>query len=942
MNPISFSQVRYSIPYNSPMDSNNPVAQPVQRVEYVTDYFEKQGNNTKMVPVKQAGIGVLAAALLAAAPTAYYVGKKGGSKAVGKKMDGKIKDLAETIKELKNSIQEIAQKQANVGEGILVSKKAKLTAQLLGLGSVAAINEFVNNNREDMKTLGYSDDEISEAAKNALNVIGDKSAQDTANKAIRRVDESVTIAQQAQSTANGAVNRISGVEQNINIAMGRANEAISISSSGVTPAMARYLKPYYGLNLLQVLEYGKKIDKTRTQEVLKDVNDAARIRLHRSAPETIEAIKAYKEAFPQLTATWSITAEYKPIKKGGLGDVPVDIQDNFIRLGIDTPQFMPMYLKGNVSELTEDEDGTYTYNWAGKEKYKLNKMAETTINTYRNGEVSPEKVEFFVAKLPVTGSDKTKQLIFIKNDAYFNENIYDCTTTAEETEKFAFMSKAVYELAKYKVTKALYTGEKALSGVAQMKIADEALLEGLKAPNSMILNDWHAGSIAGLCRYKAPMEYNYKEIPEKTYRALKDIPLLEIGHNLSCQGKSNDGNGSDIAKNRVAENIINTLFDHHAVAIAENAHSGVTSSENVCNTVLLERTEGGKHFNHLFMGVSLSDWFVPVSKNYAKEIIADSSKSHILQALLLERQLAGDRENTIGGIINGTDKNKHSMEAVSKSNYVEGLKLEVYNKDTDIDEIMKKRLTNKGLFYNKFIKPLLMDKTYEKPIEIVGADMNITEEEFVNAPFIAFAHRLTDQKGAYIMKGAIFKLFDNWDALPFKDKPKPFFLVGGLPESEGELAHLEALKNPEWGVNKKDRIDHSIVLKGEMPNPAIMSACQYFCAPSTFEPCGLIQGESFAKGTPVLTTPTGGFVDTVTNGKTGFLSDNISEDAYYDTLVKALDVYYNKPEEYKSMVKNALNIDFSWAQEGKKGPIYEYTTKLGFDTEKLPDIAKKQ
>ena len=39
------------------------------------------------------------------------------------------------------------------------------------------------------------------------------------------------------------------------------------------------------------------------------------------------------------------------------------------------------------------------------------------------------------------------------------------------------------------------------------------------------------------------------------------------------------------------------------------------------------------------------------------------------------------------------------------------------------------------------------------------------------------------------------------------------------------------------------------------------------------------------------------------------------------------------------MVQNDLEIDFSWAQKGKKGPIYEYTDKLGFDRKILPDIA---
>lgn len=942
MEPVSLSQVKYVSAYN-----NNPVkfGNDLTMYGYLSerqdrvDEFIRQDRTEKKL-----GVAALAATLLIAAPTAYYAGRKGGSKSVTKKVEGKVKDLVENIKGLQNEIKKLTEKQEAFSAAkdgtIIVSKKAQLTSQLMGLGTVTLISEYIKNNREDLKGLGYSDDEITEAEQSALNVINDKSGKEVANEAARRVNEAVQIARSAEGNANRALGLANNMGQQIETATNRANEAISIASSGVSPITAKYLKPYYGLNLLQVLEHGKKIDQSRTEEVMKSIQEAASTRLHRSASETVSAIKAYKEKFPELTATWSITAEYKPIKKGGLGDVPVDIQDNFTKLGIDTPQFVPMYLKANESEFKELPNGDYIYQYGTNGYWKLNKMAEMSISTYRNGATSPEKVEFYVAELPVEGSDMTKKLIFVKNDNYFNENLYDSTLTAEETEKFAFLSKAVYMLAKVKVNNALNSGEKEFNCVKDLKINSSHAFDNLKAPNSMILNDWHAGTIAGLCRYRAPMEYNYREIPKNTYEALKDMPLLEIGHNLSCQGKTIDGEGNIESKYMVAENVINTLFDNHAIAIAENAHSGLTVSENVCNTVLLERTEGGKHFNSLFMGVALSDWFVPVSKNYSKEIIEDGSKSHILQALLHERQLSGDRENTIGGIVNGTDKHKHDMNAVSQKNYVPGLVLEKYDKTTDANLVMERRAKNKQLFYNAYIKPVLMDKNYKNAPEIIGGDMNISEEDFVNAPFIAFAHRLTSQKGAAILKGAIFKLFDNWEALPFKDKPKPYFLVGGPPESEEELAHLNALKNSEWGINKKDRIDHTIVLKGNMPNPAIMSAAQFFCAPSTFEPCGLIQGEAFAKGTPVLTTRTGGFVDTVTDGKTGFLSD-ISEEAYYDTLVKALDVYYNKPEEYKSMVMNALNIDFSWAQEGKKGPIFEYTEKLGFDTEKLPDIGKK-
>ena len=187
------------------------------------------------------------------------------------------------------------------------------------------------------------------------------------------------------------------------------------------------------------------------------------------------------------------------------------------------------------------------------------------------------------------------------------------------------------------------------------------------------------------------------------------------------------------------------------------------------------------------------------------------------------------------------------------------------------------------------------------------------------------------------MKGAIFKLFDNWENL-FPGKPMPYFIVGGPPESEEELGYLYDLKNPDYGTNKA-RLDHVIALKGNMPNPAIMSASTFFCAPSTYEPCGLTQGECFAKGTPVIATDVGGFHDTIKDGETGFLAKYPSTDAVYDKMVEALKMYFYDHDKYKQMVANDLQVDFSWNQPGKQGSIFEYTDKLGFDRESLPEVA---
>ena len=173
----------------------------------------------------------------------------------------------------------------------------------------------------------------------------------------------------------------------------------------------------------------------------------------------------------------------------------------------------------------------------------------------------------------------------------------------------------------------------------------------------MILNDWHAAPMAGLLRYKAAMEYNYNEIGEKVLDAMSNMPLLMIGHNLKVQGASNGSNNDLQAQNNITQNIINTLYDKYASGITENAHSGLPIND-LCNTVLLKRETNDKQFNSLFHGIALSDWFVPVSKNYSNEIVKDVNQSGITQPLLSRRKYTG----TLEGIINGTDKIKHNID----------------------------------------------------------------------------------------------------------------------------------------------------------------------------------------------------------------------------------------------------------------------------------------
>lgn len=837
-------------------------------------------------------------------------------------IDSKITEkITEALQNIDSKIVKTAEESTKKG---LITKQSALVAGLLGLGSGVAINEYVDNHRDELQEKGYSDKEINKArdtakAKADVGVYHDGVINDVKNIAI----EAKEIAVEAKNAAQNAA---------------QAN------SSGLDLITKDFTENVFGLNLLKVIDYAKKIDVARNGKAIDSISKTAGERLNRSAEDTTKANAEFRDKYSKRlksNSTWALTAEYDPMKLGGLGDVPVDLQNNFTKLGLDSPTFIPMYLRKNVGEFSIVGD-TCTYKY-GKASFPLEKIAEMPMHAYRNGKTQNEKIEFYTSDVYVPNSSgMKKKIVFVKNDNFFNENIYDSTTGSEETEKFAFFTKAIYKLAKVKVNQALDNDGK--NGVTDLKIVNKAAWDALNAPISMILNDWHAGSMGSLLRYRAPMENAYKELGDEACDILKNMPTIMIGHNVGCQGNSNGGSGSNERKSIITENIINTLFDSYASGIVKNAHSGIFVGD-LCNTVVLKKDRVDKNFNHLFNGVALADWFTPVSKQYAKEIAATAhgkTGSGIVWELLKARAKTG----TIVGIINGVDREKENIKA--KAGFVKGVAngLEFLPYDhtsvNNMDEVMSNRTENKRRFFNSYLKPLAegqlpMGDRVPEVLHESKIKFNVSEEEFMKAPFISFVHRLTDQKGLDLFEGAMWNLFNDWDK-NFPGQPKPVVLVGGPLEDPDQAGLLSRMKDlPNGGGSRV------VVVQGFSPNPAIMPACDFFAAPSTYEPCGLTQGQAFAVGTPVITTRTGGFVDTVTNGKTGFLTKteinpDLSRDIikleYKDALVNAIKTWHNK-DAYKEMVKNDLEVNFNWAQEGDKGPIFDYLKLFGLSSDRL-------
>lgn len=889
----------------------------------------------KVMPYVATGVSVAAIGVSAAAIT---------------KSNKNTKTVLKKIEQIEKSFAE--------GKGAVTQENVKNATSfivgVLGAATGGAIVNHFDKNKDALKKIGMTDEEINASKVQIQNASLEREnklsrAENTANEAVRK-------AQEADGRAQNAENKVNGVEGKANQAIDTANNAINkvnAANPNLT-AMAIHRKPYYGLNLMVINNNDKYVNTTKLKSALTDIHTAVTYRNGRKPGETEQLISNYRKKYVPLmksNATWAITAEFDPIKAGGLGSVPMEIQNNFADMGIDNPVFIPMYQHKGNSEFIEygnDKDGKKCKYIYGGETFDLEKMAEMPVQQYRGDKVINQNVEFYlghVKRKDVNGkafANPDQPIVFVKNTNNFGGDIYANGFNADEPEKFAFLSKAVYQLAVAKVSQALGDSK---TGLGEIKIVNQKAYDEVKPPVAMMLNDWHAAPMSGLLRYKAPMENAYNVISDKTKDALRDMPLVMVGHNAGIPGSTR--NHSIERSDMVTENIINTLYDGYALGITENAHTG-RGPESVCNSILWERNDSNnRQFNNLAHGITLSDFYVPVSKNYENELKSDKQASGIALDAVSARKDTG----SIVGIVNGLDRALNTTEA--KAGWLKNafnINLKTYNHKTPIDEVMDARQHNKMQLFDNYVTPIANGKTTlgGKSFNVVDSPMKVSREEFENAPLLCFAHRLTNQKGLDTFQTAIKEVFNTWEE-KHPGMPKPVVIAGGQLEEEEQREFLTALKDPSNYNDPKD-VDRILALEGFMPNPALYAAATYFNAPSRFEPCGLTQGECYAMGTPVLATATGGFVDTIFDGKNGFVAPYNSfhaeverngkpykewlgqtGHAFAEKMNEALDTFFNDKDKYKSIVQNNLNENLSWNRGTADDAIHQHMSKLGIN-----------
>ncbi|XVF22284.1 hypothetical protein REPUB_Repub12eG0159900 [Reevesia pubescens] len=307
-----------------------------------------------------------------------------------------------------------------------------------------------------------------------------------------------------------------------------------------------------------------------------------------------------------------------------------------------------------------------------------------------------------------------------------------------------------------------------------------------------------------------------------------------------------------------------------------------------------EKPVKGRKINWMKAGIIESDKILTVSPYYAQELVSGVDKGVELDDIL--------RKTGITGIVNGMDVQEWNP------------------------------LTDKYIAFNYDASTVMAAKSLLK--EALQAEVGLPVDR--NIPVIGFIGRLEEQKGSDILAEAIPQFI--------RENVQIIVLGTGKKRMEKQLEQLEVLyPDGARGVAKFNvPLAHMII-----------AGADFILVPSRFEPCGLIQLHAMRYGTIPIVASTGGLVDTVKEGFTGFqigafnvecdAVDPVDVSALATTAIKALASYGTLA--LAEMIQNCMAQDLSW-----KGPAQKWEEVLlslgvpgepGIDGEEIAPLAKE-
>ncbi|KAI3681912.1 hypothetical protein L6452_36719 [Arctium lappa] len=303
----------------------------------------------------------------------------------------------------------------------------------------------------------------------------------------------------------------------------------------------------------------------------------------------------------------------------------------------------------------------------------------------------------------------------------------------------------------------------------------------------------------------------------------------------------------------------------------------------------------GRKINWMKAGILESHKVLTVSPYYAQELVSGPDKGVELDNIL--------RKTCVHGIVNGMD-------------------VQEWNPMTDKYTSVKFDATTV-----MSAKPLIK--------EALQAEVGLPVDKKI--PVIGFIGRLEEQKGSDILAAAIPEFIGS--------NVQIIVLGTGKKAMEKQLDDLET----EYPLKARGVAKFNVKLAH-----MIIAGADFIIVPSRFEPCGLIQLQAMPYGCVPIVASTGGLVDTVKEGYTGFQMgafnvecetvDPADVSAIVKTVTRALAVYGTPA--FSEMIQNCMAQELSWKKPAKKWEeallsLGVEGSQAGIDGEEIAPLAKE-
>ena len=270
--------------------------------------------------------------------------------------------------------------------------------------------------------------------------------------------------------------------------------------------------------------------------------------------------------------------------------------------------------------------------------------------------------------------------------------------------------------------------------------------------------------------------------------------------------------------------------------------------------------------NFMKIGIHFADVVTTVSKTYAKEIQTPEYGCNLDVILRY-------RNSDLYGIVNGIDTTSFDPKE------------------------------DKSIYHNYNIKNYIAGKKENK----LSLQYQLGLKQDPDVMLVGMVSRLTFQKGADLILGAMSEML----------KGNIQIAILGTGESKYEYS----FKMLEEG--NKGRCVYYCGYNEALAHQ-MYAGLDMLMMPSLFEPCGISQLISMRYGTLPFVRETGGLKDTVeplneyTMQGTGFSFGPYSVDDFNSVFNYAYTQYYDYPERWKMMIKNAMKVDVSFDKSARE------------------------